>query len=247
MWFARRADEHELLDGEALDPNDVRANLRELAMLNRLPGGIGASFAAIRHLTDPARIVTVADVGTGAGDMPAAFVRRARAQGASWRVTAIDSRSEVVEVARRRLRKVPAVTVLEGNALALPLPDLSVDVAHASLLLHHFDQTDAVAALREMSRVSRRGVVINDLRRGLVPYLLTWTTTMALLFLGAPDHRIAAEALDRLKEEFVRLDVDTSKKVLKTYHARKAISPAVRYRARMDMPRWASKNSHAMF
>jgi predicted O-methyltransferase YrrM len=180
MWFARRSNEHELLESEALDPNDVRANLRELAMLNRLPGGIGASYAAIRHLTDPATIVTVADVGTGAGDMPAAFVRRARAQGASWRVTAIDSRPEVVEVARRRLRKVPAVTVLEGNALALPLPDLSVDVAHASLLIHHFDEADAVAALREMSRVSRRGVVINDLRRGLVPYLLTWTATTAL-------------------------------------------------------------------
>jgi ubiquinone/menaquinone biosynthesis C-methylase UbiE len=180
MWLARRSDEHELLEGETLDPDDVRANLRELAQFNRLPGGIGASFAAIRHLTDPAAIVTIADVGTGAGDMPAAFVRRAKAIGASWRVTAIDSRPEVLEVARRRLRKVPAVTPLDGDALALPLPDLSVDVAHSSLLLHHFDEADAVAALREMARISRRGVVVNDLRRGLIPYLLTWTTTMAL-------------------------------------------------------------------
>jgi 2-polyprenyl-3-methyl-5-hydroxy-6-metoxy-1,4-benzoquinol methylase len=180
MWLARRSDERELLENEALDPNDVRSNLRELAMLNRLPGGIGASFSAIRHLTDPAAIVTIADVGTGAGDMPAAFVRRAREVGASWRVTAIDSRPEVLEVARLRLRKVAAVTLLDGDALALPLPDLSVDVAHASLLLHHFDEADAVAALREMARVSRRGVVINDLRRGLMPYLFTWTTTMAL-------------------------------------------------------------------
>jgi 2-polyprenyl-3-methyl-5-hydroxy-6-metoxy-1,4-benzoquinol methylase len=180
MWLARRSNERELLEGEALDPGDVRANLRELARLNRLPGGIGASFAAIRHLTDPASIVTIADVGTGAGDMPAAFVRRARAMGASWRVTAIDSRPEVLEVALRRLRKVAAVNVLAGDARAIPLPDLSVDVAHASLLLHHFDEADAVAALREMARVSREGIVINDLRRGLVPYLLTWTTTMAL-------------------------------------------------------------------
>lgn len=180
MWLARRSDDRELLEGAALHADDVRANLRELAMLNRLPGGIGASFAAIRHLTDPATIVTIADVGTGAGDMPAAFVRRAKAMGASWRVTAIDSRPEVLDVARRRLRKVPAVTPLAGEALALPLPDLSVDVAHSSLLLHHFGEVEAVAALHEMARVSRRGVVINDLRRGLVPYLLTWTTTMAL-------------------------------------------------------------------
>ena len=50
---------------------------------------------------------------------------------------------------------------------------------------------------------------------------LSWTTTMALLFLGAPDYRIAAKDLDALKVEFARLDVETSKKVLKAYHSRK--------------------------
>jgi 2-polyprenyl-3-methyl-5-hydroxy-6-metoxy-1,4-benzoquinol methylase len=178
--FAQRSEARELLDADTLDPADVRANLREIAMLNRLPGGSAASFAAIRHLTDPAPIVTIADIGTGAADMPISFVRRAAAIGASWRVTAIDARREVLDVARRRVRKVPAVTVLEGDALAIPLPDLSVDVAHASLLIHHLDETDAIRALREMARISRRGVVVNDLRRGLMPYVVTWTTTMAL-------------------------------------------------------------------
>jgi ubiquinone/menaquinone biosynthesis C-methylase UbiE len=180
MPFARRSQERELLDAPILDPEDMRANLRELAMLNRLPGGVGASFAAIQHLTRGAGIATVADVGTGAGDLPRAFIRRAREAGATWRVTAIDNRPEIVEFARKRLRREPAVTVIEGDACHLPLPDLSVDVAHASLLIHHLDEADAVTALREMSRVSRRGIVINDLVRGLLPYLVTWTTTMAL-------------------------------------------------------------------
>jgi ubiquinone/menaquinone biosynthesis C-methylase UbiE len=180
MPFARRSHERELLEAETLDPDDVRANLRELAMLNRLPGGAGASFAAIRHLTDTADMVTVVDVGTGGGDLPKTFVRRARDVGATWRITAIESHAEVLEIARRRLRNEAAVTVLEGDALALPLPNASVDVAHSSLLLHHLDDADAVSALREMARVSRRGVVVNDLVRGLLPYLVTWTTTMAL-------------------------------------------------------------------
>jgi uncharacterized protein (DUF2336 family) len=50
---------------------------------------------------------------------------------------------------------------------------------------------------------------------------LSWTTTMALLFLGAPGHRIAAKDLDELEAEFARLDVETSKNVLKAYHSRK--------------------------
>jgi ubiquinone/menaquinone biosynthesis C-methylase UbiE len=180
MPFSRRSHERELLDEETLDPDDLRDNLRELAMLNRLPGGARASFAAIRQLTGASAMVTVVDVGTGAGDLPRTFVRRAREAGATWRITAIDNRPEILEIARRRLRNELAVAILEGDARALPLPDDSVDVAHASLLLHHLDEADTVIALREMARISRRGVVVNDLVRGLLPYLVTWITTMAL-------------------------------------------------------------------
>ena len=35
-------------------------------------------------------------------------------------------------------------------------------------------------ALREMRRVARRGVVVNDLRRGLLPLTATWVSVMAL-------------------------------------------------------------------
>ena len=50
---------------------------------------------------------------------------------------------------------------------------------------------------------------------------LSWPTTMALLFLGASDYRIAAKDLDEMKAEFARLDVETSRKVLEAYHSRK--------------------------
>ena len=50
---------------------------------------------------------------------------------------------------------------------------------------------------------------------------LSWATTMALLFLGAADHRIATKDLDAIKVEFARLDAETSKKVLQAYHSRK--------------------------
>jgi hypothetical protein len=50
---------------------------------------------------------------------------------------------------------------------------------------------------------------------------LSWTTTMSLLFLGAANYRIIASDLDKMKRAFFRLNVDTSKKVLKTYQARR--------------------------
>lgn len=48
-----------------------------------------------------------------------------------------------------------------------------------------------------------------------------WATTMALLFLGAPNYRITAGELEKLKLEFHRLDVKTSRGVITLYRSRK--------------------------
>ena len=49
----------------------------------------------------------------------------------------------------------------------------------------------------------------------------SWPTTMALLFLGAKDHRITAQDLNELESEFNRLNIETSRSVLKFYQSRK--------------------------
>jgi uncharacterized protein (DUF2336 family) len=49
----------------------------------------------------------------------------------------------------------------------------------------------------------------------------SWETTMSLLFLRAKDHRISVRDLEAMKEEFVRLDTQTARSVLKLYHSRK--------------------------
>jgi uncharacterized protein (DUF2336 family) len=49
----------------------------------------------------------------------------------------------------------------------------------------------------------------------------SWETAMALLFLNAPDHRIMARDLEDLKREFVGLNIETSRSVLRAYRSRK--------------------------
>ena len=163
-----RSDEPELLDTGTLPTQAVEANLRDLARLNRLPGGTGASLAAIRELLGGSD-GTVLDVGTGGADIPRALARRL--PGVS--VTAADRDASIVRIAARWARAQPRVTVIEADALALAFDAGSFDVAHASLLVHHLDPPEVVMLLRELHRVSRRGVVVNDLRRGPFPYLAT--------------------------------------------------------------------------
>ncbi|MBR0692084.1 DUF2336 domain-containing protein [Bradyrhizobium lablabi] len=50
---------------------------------------------------------------------------------------------------------------------------------------------------------------------------LSWTTTMSLLFLGAPSYRITAGELDRMKTGYGSLNAETCLRVLDAYRSRK--------------------------
>jgi SAM-dependent methyltransferase len=174
-FLQTRSTADELLDAEQLDQRELRTNLREMAMLNRLPGGIGDSIRAVNVLVGARTNATVLDIGTGSGD----FVRRLlREQAVS--VIAADLRPEVLAIATRNLAHTKDVTIIRADVRGLPLADAALDVVHSSLLLHHLEPDEVVIALREMRRVARLGVVINDLRRGRLAFALTAATVLAL-------------------------------------------------------------------
>jgi ubiquinone/menaquinone biosynthesis C-methylase UbiE len=92
-------------------------------------------------------------------------------------VTAIDERPEVIgaaRIARPGIESVAGLELVVADGRSIPYPDGAFDVAHSSLVIHHLDPGDAVTFLREMARVSRRGVVLNDLVRGRLYLLGAW-------------------------------------------------------------------------
>jgi SAM-dependent methyltransferase len=174
-----RADAVELLDSGCLSLPEVEQNLADLAQLNRLPGGTAASVEGIRGLAGAAGRAardefSILDVGTGRADMPLAFAAL------GWRVTALDANPDVLVVARREAQRTEGVDIVEADARRLPFDDGAFDVAHCSLLIHHLGPVDAATVLREMSRVARLGIVVNDLRRGLWPLAVTMAATVVL-------------------------------------------------------------------
>ena len=174
MPLSSRSSEMELLDAPVLDPVDLRVNLREMAMLNRLPGGVSTSVRAVLGALNGQADASVLDIGAGSGDFARALARKRRVH-----VLVGDSRAEVLDIARGNLARTPDVDFLQADVLALPLPDDSVDVVHASLLHHHLDPDGVVTAFREMRRVAREAVVVNDLRRGRLAYLMAVAPVLA--------------------------------------------------------------------
>jgi ubiquinone/menaquinone biosynthesis C-methylase UbiE len=172
----------EFLDGHLDDPATLRGNLRDLKRMNRLTGGTGLSRRALAFLAPPPDPITVLDVGTGAADIPVALITDASREDRRVKVTATDSRDEVLAAARAvtpGLDEIGGLELAVADGRRLPYSDNTFDVVHSSLVLHHLDPTDAVTFLRELSRVARRGIVVNDLSRRPITFLGAWLMSHA--------------------------------------------------------------------
>jgi ubiquinone/menaquinone biosynthesis C-methylase UbiE len=66
---------------------------------------------------------------------------------------------------------------LRGDALRLPFAAARFDLVLCSLALHHFSDDDAVAVLRELARVTKGVLIVNDLRRSPTACALIWLLT----------------------------------------------------------------------
>jgi ubiquinone/menaquinone biosynthesis C-methylase UbiE len=178
----RLAGVREHLDGDLTDARVLEGNLRDLRRINRFSGGLELSRKALDALALTARLprdqpASLLDVGTGGADIPVGLIEDWHRRGRRLTVLGIDNRAEILAAAGRER---PAVLASEGLTLrvadgrTLPFEDGSFDFAHTSMVLHHLDPADAAAFVREMARVARHGIVINDLARGRLRYVGAW-------------------------------------------------------------------------
>ena len=174
-------------DHDAVEMIDRPASFEEiegcLDTLVRLNGLFGGRWITLRHVRRllralPAhRAVTVLDVGAGAADIPVTLVRWARRHGRALRIFALDRGRATLKYARAYTAAYPEITLIQGDALALPVRLESVDIVISAMTLHHLGPEEATRYLGEIDGAARRGWVVNDLVRGRVAHGLVWLLT----------------------------------------------------------------------
>lgn len=161
----------ELLDEAAHDERELATSLGHVAAVNRWLGGVRALLEHLAPLLRADRTTRILDVGTASGDLPRSVARWARAHKRPVQIIATDLHPQMLAMARRLCADFPEIDVQPANALALDFPDDAFDVATLSLTLHHFDGEQQVTILRELGRVARAAVIVNDLRRSRLNYV----------------------------------------------------------------------------
>ncbi|MDY7109345.1 MAG: methyltransferase domain-containing protein, partial [Planctomycetota bacterium] len=176
--LTRRIIEPERMDDPRADPAELATALRFLAFINRRLGGVPAVLGAFRRWSGdwPAgATIRILDVGAGACDIPLALARWAARDGRRVHITALERHETILALARRRLGDRADIELRGGDALHLT--DLfeveSFDYAHAGLLLHQLPDIEVMKVMRMMQRLTRRGLIINDLIRSPIARLGT--------------------------------------------------------------------------
>jgi ubiquinone/menaquinone biosynthesis C-methylase UbiE len=146
--FSARSNETELMDDLSRPDSEFVEAYNELTAINKHLGGI----RAIERFLPP-DAVTVLDVASGGCDVGEALMQRR-----NCRVTSLDMNL-------RGLKRAGQTTPVAGDALQLPFSDSTFDAVICSLSFHHLTNAECVSVLREMWRVARRIVIVNDLHR----------------------------------------------------------------------------------
>jgi SAM-dependent methyltransferase len=167
------------MDSPSANPDLVVRSLDDVVVANRLFGGSRAVLRELHRVFQDshAKELSLLDVGTGLGDIPAAARNFGRGIGVDINTVGVDA-SE----ASLRARTDSAMQPVLADGLTLPFPNAAFDVVICSQVLHHFAGSSAGRLLRELNRVARMRVIVADIRRSWFAAVGIWLASFPLRF-----------------------------------------------------------------
>jgi 2-polyprenyl-3-methyl-5-hydroxy-6-metoxy-1,4-benzoquinol methylase len=166
----------EMMDRPQPVSPELERDLERLRQLNRWFGSYRLVSFFMRRWIMPGTQMRVVDLATGSGDIPRLLVDHARRIGARIEVDAVDQQAATLEIARGLSGDYPEISYHAANILEWGSGH-AYDIALCSLVLHHFSDDDAAEVLRRCRELSKRFVLVSDLRRGFLlvggVYILT--------------------------------------------------------------------------
>jgi SAM-dependent methyltransferase len=170
--LAARSPEPEWLDQADIPADERAAVLRDL---DRFNGALLGQWPIVRwvgralrraELGEP---LTVLDVGCGSGDLLRAIRHEARRSGRDVALIGIDVSADTVAIARARTPPEDEIRYVAADVFRFR-PEARVDLVVSGLVAHHLPDARIVDLLRWMDNTARRGWLISDLQRSVVPY-----------------------------------------------------------------------------
>ncbi len=165
LFSLPRTDEPERIDDPSQPFAEVEASMRDVALSNCLFGGTQTIlFHVARLLRDvpPHTPIRILDIATGSADIPSALLAWGRRRELNLTVIGVDNQGTMLHMAQAAS---PDISLVQADALTLPFPPGTFDLALCALAFHHLGFDASVKLLAAMDRLTTRGFVVSDLKR----------------------------------------------------------------------------------
>ena len=158
-------DEAEQIDDPSQPFAELESSMRDVALSNRLFGGTQTVLGHVARLlrdVPPHTPIRILDIATGSADIPNALLAWGRRRELNLTIIGVDNQAAMLRMAQA---SAPNVFLAQADALSLPFPPRSFDLALCALAFHHLGFEASVKLLAAMDTLTTRGFVVSDLRR----------------------------------------------------------------------------------
>lgn len=165
--FEKRSLKPERIDTGDYTAEEYERFLREIRFINRVLGDDWALEKTLLRKIERGNLreFSVLDVGAGSGELLETIAEFEHKTKRKANLFGLDLNEISAKSILEESKKFSEINSIRGDGLNLPFADKSFDYAICSLFTHHFSDENVVKILREMRRVSRRGIFVIDLHR----------------------------------------------------------------------------------
>lgn len=197
-WRRRAAHLAERMDDPQCDPEVLRRTYAQFALLNAVLSNWAPVYrAVIRPALSPRHERSLLDVGCGGGDLARLLARWAARDGVRLRVLGIDPDERAIAFARSRANP-DRTDFRAAHSRDLVARGESFDFVTSNHVLHHLEDGELPALLRDCERLTRIAALHSDLRRSQVAHAL-FGSFAPLLFRGS---YIVEDGLTSIRRSF---------------------------------------------
>ena len=182
--FRHRSDQLEHIDKGDYTPEEYEGCMVELRRVNRFMGDSAALRRSLNREESHSSLkdFSVLDVGAGTGELLRVVAYWARKKGKRARLVGLELNARSADGILERSKGFPEINAIRGDALRLPFVDNSFELAICSLFTHHLTNEEVIVVLRELGRIARRRILVIDLFRHPLAYLLYTTVGRLVLY-----------------------------------------------------------------
>lgn len=197
------------MDEPGADANQLRRSLRFIRTVN---SWLGYTRSTLRHLGRFSRFwkagerIEILDLATGSADIPRAILKWADRNGFNVRIVGLDRHAVTAGTAAEGEHD-PRLQIVQGDVFDLPFAPASFDYVLTAMFLHHLDEGEAIAVMRSMNSLARRGVIVADLLRHRRAYAWISIFTMFANPMVRHDARVSVAQSFR-KSEVLRMKAE---------------------------------------